>query len=125
MRPSRATIATSLVLVLLGVVLVSGACGFEATPRQIQQDPDKFDGKTVTIRRTVTQLRSPVSQKGNTYYTYDLDDGDRTIRVFSFGKAQCGEGVTVTVTGLFTKVKHVSGRTFYNEVEAQTTRCNQ
>ena len=125
MRPLRSPISALLALALLGIVLVNGACGFDTTPSQILQDPDKFDGKTVTIRGTVTHLRTTVSRKGNAYYTYDLHDGNRAVRIFSFGKPECSAGVTATVTGLFTQVKRVSGRTFYNEVEANTTRCSQ
>ncbi len=120
---SRSTISVSFVLALLVAVLVTTACGLDTGPSEILKDPDKFDGKTVTITGTVLNLRTTVSRKGNAYYAYDLRSGDVAIRVFSFGKPVCAEGVTATVEGRFTKVKRVSGRTFYNEVEARTTRC--
>jgi hypothetical protein len=120
---SRSGISAALVCVLLGLVLVSGACGLDTTASKILEDPDKFDGKTVTITGTVVQLRTTVSRKGNPYYTYDLHDGARAIRVFSFGKPVCAEGTTATIEGRFTKVKRVSGQAFYNEVEAKTERC--
>jgi len=116
--------AAVLVSLLFGLMLARTACAREATPGAIVGNPDNFDGQTVTIRGTVTNLRTTVSRKGNPYYTYDLRQGDHAVRVFSFGKPTCLEGSPATVEGRFTKTKRISGRTFYNEVEANTTRCN-
>ena len=40
----------------------------------------RFDGKSVTIRGTITNLRDTVSRLGNRYFTFDLSDGKRAIR---------------------------------------------
>jgi len=99
------------------------AWGLDTTPAEILANADRFDGEVVTIAGKVTNLRETVSRRGNQYYTYDLHDGRPAIRIFSFGRAPCGEGATASVEGRFTKVKKVSGRTFYNEIEALSTRC--
>lgn len=120
---SRWPVSAAVLLALLGFVVLGGSCRGDTSPNEILQDPDKFHGKTVTIIGTITGLRTTVSRRGNPYYTYDLHAGNDAIRVFSFGKPVCDEGGTVTVEGRFTKIKRVSGRTFYNEVEAKATRC--
>ena len=83
-----------LMLVVLAAVRPAGA--LDASPSAILTNPDRFDGKGVTIQGTITNLRETVSRRGNDYYTFDLTDGSRAIRVFSFGKAPCRAG-TATV----------------------------
>jgi hypothetical protein len=64
-----------------------------------------------------------VSQRGNAYYSFDLQDATGRIRVFSFGQATCPEGREATVEGTFDTVKRVGGYTFYNEVTASRVMC--
>jgi len=107
-------------LVLLVTVRPVGA--LDASPSAILSSPDRFDGKSVTMYGSITNLHETVSHRGNPYYTFDLSDGKRTIRVFSFGKAPCRAG-TVTVEGTFDQVKQVGTRTFRNEVTAAQVIC--
>lgn len=124
MRRYRLLASAAVVVgILLAFVVVRPAIERDTSISTILQNPDSFDGQTVTLRGTVTNLRETVSRRGNPYYTYDLRQGDQTIRVFSFGKAPCSKEEAATVEGRFTKIKRVSGRTFYNEIEARTTRC--
>ncbi len=76
----------------------------------------------MTISGTITNLRETVSRRGNAYYTFNLSDGTRAIRVFSFGKAPCRSG-TATVEGTFAQVKQVGRLTFHNEVTATQITC--
>lgn len=92
------------------------------SPSEILANPDRFDNQPVTLRGTVTNLQERVSRAGNPYYTLDLGDGRRTVRVFSFGTAPCRAG-TATVEGSFTKVKRQGRYTFYNEVTATRMTC--
>jgi hypothetical protein len=110
----------------VAVVLFVAPLGWVAsdtTPAQILEGPDQFDGKAVTLVGTVTNLDARVSRRGNPYYTFDLSAGGRSIKIFSFGRPPCLARSTVSVEGVFQKVKRVSGRTFYNEVEAQRVSC--
>jgi hypothetical protein len=104
------------------LVTSSLAQGVSPSPTDILRDPDRFDGQTVTIRGTVTNVQERVSRAGNPYYTLDLSDGKQTIRVFSFGAAPCRAGAG-TVEGSFAKVKQQGRYTFYNEVTATRVVC--
>lgn len=103
-------------------LLVTSAHAVSTSPSEILTIPDRFDGQTVTISGTIADLRERVSQQGNPYYTFDLNDGKQAIRVFSFGKAPCRAG-RATVDGTFEKVKQQGRYTFYNEVTALSVTC--
>jgi hypothetical protein len=118
--------ATRRALVLAALWLVAfsiqpGAAP-DASPSAILANPDRFDGQAVTIQGTVTNLRETVSRRCNPYYTFDLSDGTRAIRVFSFEKAACRVGVA-TVEGTFEKVKQVGRLTFHNKITATQVTC--
>jgi uncharacterized protein (DUF58 family) len=118
----RASLVIMLVVMLALLALVRPIAALDASPSAILTSPAGFDGKSVTIWGTITNLRKPVSRRGNPYYTVDLNDGKRTIRVFSFGKAPCREGAA-TVEGTFEQVKQVGRLTFRNEVTATRVTC--
>ncbi len=86
-------------------------------------DPARYDGQIVTLTGTVTSLDVRVSQRGNSYYTFKLDDGSGRVTVFSFGDPPCPEGRAVNVEGQFLRVKEISGYTFYNQVDATRVTC--
>ncbi|MBI1893872.1 MAG: hypothetical protein HYS14_07175 [Candidatus Rokubacteria bacterium] len=113
------------ILFVLSVLLAAplALLALDATPGQILDRPDQFDGKAVTLVGTVRNLDARVSRRGNPYYTFDLAAGGRSIKIFSFGRPPCPGRSAVSVEGVFQKVKRVSGRTFYNEVEAQRVVC--
>jgi len=106
----------------LAVAIVLPASALDATPGGILASPDRFDGRAVTVRGTITNFRETVSRRGNPYYTLDLSDATGAIHVFSFGKAPCRSGAAI-VEGTFARVKKVSGRTFYNEITATQVTC--
>ncbi len=114
--------AALIAVFLLTVVIVRHASALDATPGAILANPDRFDGKAVTVRGTIANFRETISRRGNPYYTFDLSDGTGAIHVFSFGKAPCRSG-PVIVEGTFARVKQVSGRTFYNEITATQVTC--
>ncbi len=96
----RVAIAVALVLVApaLGPLPASAV---DLSPSEILADPDRFDGRSVTVRGTVTELR----ELGNAYFSFDLTDGERAIRVLSSGTPACGSGAAAAVQGVFQKVK--------------------
>jgi hypothetical protein len=112
--------------IIFALVLVTAPLGWSAsntTPGEILDRPDQFDGKAVALVGTVTHLDTRVSRRGNAYYTFDLAVEGRSVKIFSFGRPPCPERATVSVDGIFQKVKQVSGRTFYNEVQARQVSC--
>jgi hypothetical protein len=122
---TRRPAVDSLNIVAVFALLLSAtlpAHALEASPSAILTNPTRFDGQLVTMRGTIGNLRETVSRRGNPYYTFDLSDGKRAIRVFSFGTAECRIG-SATVEGTFQKVKQVGRLTFHNEVTASQITC--
>jgi len=110
------------ILCLFALVTSAFAQVVNTSPTAILGDLDRFDGQTVTLRGTVTNLQERVSRAGNSYYTFDLSDGKQAIRVFSFGTAPCRAGAA-TIEGSFAKIKQQGRYTFYNEVTATRVLC--
>jgi hypothetical protein len=57
------------------------------------------------------------------YFTFELADGRSVITVFKFGESPCRAGTTVTVEGLFQKIKRVGRYTFRNQIDATRITC--
>ena len=112
-----------LVYISLAWTLAAPADAFTSTAGAISLAPERYDGHAVTLGGTVTNLNQRVSQRGNAYYTFDLQDATGRIRVFSFGQAPCPEGRQAMVDGTFERVKRVEEYTFYNEVTASRVVC--
>jgi hypothetical protein len=104
-------------------VLASPAGAFEATAGAILAAPERYDRQAVTLGGVITKLNQRVSQQGNAYYTFDLQDTTGRIRVFSFGQAPCPEGRQTVVDGTFETAKRVGDYTFYNEITASRVLC--
>lgn len=126
-RPSRArrrptaAIVTALLLCVVAPPAAAPAPA-AASVSAILANPEQFDGKAVTLHGTMTNLRERVSQRGNAYYTFDLSDGARALRVFSFGAPPCRSGA-VTVEGTFLQVKRQGRSTFSNQLDATRVTC--
>ena len=123
MRTDRSKIC-SLLSVFIGIYLLSIAGtatgqAIKATPAEILQSPDKYDGKMVQVEGKVVSPNFRISKKGNAYTTFKVTDSQKsTLSVFSFGTLTIKEGDTVNVMGRYQKVKHVPPRyTFYNEID--------
>ena len=112
-----------LALVSLGSVLALSVQAFNATAAVILAGPERYDGQSVTLGGTVTNLSQRVSQRGNAYYMFDLQDATGRIRIFSFGQAPCSEGRQAVVDGRFDTMKRVGSYTFYNEITANRVTC--
>ena len=104
-------------------VLAPPVQAFNATAGAILVAPERYDKQAVTLSGALTNLDQRVSQRGNAYYTFDLQDATGRIRVFSFGQAPCPAGRQAIVDGTFETVKRVGEHTFYNEVTASRVMC--
>lgn len=85
---------------------------------KILLNAEDFDGKEVTIKGTVSQFQIRVSSRGNPYSLFRLRDSGGSIKVYTRGHPDIREGNTVTVKGIFNRVRRVGKYTFYNEIEA-------
>ncbi|MGA9272054.1 MAG: hypothetical protein WBV67_01090 [Candidatus Cybelea sp.] len=109
----RSAIITAVFVFLAALPAVSSA----AAIGQILGSPSSYDGKHVDVRGTVEHLEQKTSHRGNPYVTFALCSS-QCIHVFAFGAPSINDGQTITVHGTYEAVKHVSGYTFYNEVDA-------
>jgi hypothetical protein len=92
----------------------------EVRIQSIISNPAQFDGKNVTISGTATSVNKTISRSGNAYSTFEVQDADAAIKVFTWGHPVTKAGDLVQVTGVFQQVKRVRQYTFYNEIEAQS-----
>jgi cytochrome c-type biogenesis protein CcmE len=86
---------------------------------ELLKDADKFDGKEVSVKGTVSEFKQKTSRRGLPYFTFKLADKDQKINVYSQGTAEkeLKEKQAVTVVGIYRKEKVVGGVTFKNEVD--------
>jgi hypothetical protein len=102
---------------LFGFCTALPALAAAATVGQILSSPSSYDGRQVAVSGTVEQLERKVSRRGNPYVTFSICSG-QCIHVFAFGSPSINDGQTITVRGTFAAVKHVSGYTFFSEIDA-------
>jgi hypothetical protein len=114
---------TCVLVAILALALAAASEGADGSVKTILSDPGRYDGQTVTLGGTVTQLDVRVSKRRNSYYTFKLDDGSGRITVFSFGQPPCPSPSRVTVDGEFRHVKRVGAHTFYDQVDARRVVC--
>lgn len=91
-----------------------------ASIEEILLDRDYYDGKTVKINGTVSNIKRKTSKAGNDYATFKLNsDSGESLKIFTFGNPKISENDFVTVKGPYHKEKIVSGFKYYDEVEAE------
>ena len=93
------------------------------SPSELQANPDRFDGQTVTLQGTVEKLREKVSPDGAPYFKFRLSDGPAAVRVISFGRSPCRDGMQATVEGTFEMVNRLGRLTYYHQVTAAHVTC--
>ena len=89
---------------------------------EILQNRGYCDRKTVTVSGTVSGIKKKVSQAGNAYTTFQINDNtgntDWNLRVFIFGNLSIHNGNEVTVEGKFYREKQVGNYKYQNEIDA-------
>jgi len=117
-------VARPLVRPLAGLALVLWATSALAaradlvTVKELLAEPDKWHGRAVMVSGSVGQLEARTSQRGNPYYTFLLNDGLASVKVFSYGVPEVKDGSRVQVEGTFLKIKRVGKYAFQNQVDA-------
>jgi hypothetical protein len=94
------------------------------SPSELLTDPDRFDGQAVTLQGTVEKFREGVSPDGAPYFKFRLSDEQAAVRVFSFGRSPCRNGMQATVDGVFERINRLGRHTHYNEVTATRVTCH-
>jgi len=108
-----------LATLLIFLVAVSAQAKITASVAEIVQNPDRYDGKVVTVSGTIASYRERVSARGNPYTTFRLVDAGVSVAVFAWKHHGLWDGLRVRATGVFQKIRRVGRYTFYNEIEAQ------
>ena len=102
---------------MFAFIAALSAAASAATIAQILGNPLSYDNQHVDVRGTVEHLQQKVSHRGNPYVTFSLCSS-KCIHIFGFGSPDISDGQSMTVHGTYEAVKHVSGYTFYNEIDA-------
>ena len=106
---------------ILGLVLVAQAAPLSVSG--LLADPDRFNGRPVTVSGIMSNLRERVSHRGTRRYTFDLSDGSETVHVISFQQPPCQSGAA-TVEGTFAQAKwRVNASYSFEEITARTVTC--
>jgi hypothetical protein len=111
------------VLTALAPLVLATADPTATSPSELLANPDRFDGQAVTLQGTVEKFREKVSPDGAPYFKFRLSDEQTGVRVFSFGRSPCRNGMQATVDGIFEKVNRLGPRTHYNEIAATRVKC--
>jgi hypothetical protein len=92
---------------LLGTVLIGlSACAGSIRIRDLLDQPQKYEGKTVRVAGTVTKSAGVLGTGA-----YEIDDGTGTIYVIARGQGIPREGAKTRAQGRFESVFSFLGRT--------------
>lgn len=124
MRPSTSK-------ALLGILLVSTIvlAGFpicaaaETTVEKIVNSGDSYDGRKVSVKGTVSNLKFETLEVGKTYTEFILvgKSGGR-IKVSFSGTLKLKPGQEVRVKGVYQKVRKTAHHYYYNEILASKVK---
>jgi len=95
----------------------------ETTVEKIVKNRDSYDGQEVSIKGTVSNVKSKTLEVGKTYTTFMLagKSGGR-IKVSVSGALKLKPGQEVQVKGVYRKVRTTAYRYYYNEIEASDVK---
>ena len=113
-------------MVLALAIVLSGfsiSSAMDSTAEKIITKKDSYDGKTVTVKGTVSNLKFRTANVKDDYTTFILagESGGR-INVFIWGSLKLRPGQKVQVTGVYRKVRRTAQRNYYNEIEASQVK---
>ncbi len=124
MRRSSSKAMLSILLVSTVVLAGFAICGAaETTVEEIMNKTDSYEGKTVSLTGTVSNIKFGSVEVGKSYTTFMLASktGGR-IKIFAWGKLTLKTGQNVQVTGVFRKVSAAGNRYFYNQIVASDVK---
>jgi hypothetical protein len=109
-------------LAALVLVCVVGVFRVDANPlvtvQALVQDPNRYDGKVVTVVGTIATYQERASDSGHPYTVFRLRDGYASVTVFTWNRYRLGNGDKVRVTGTFARARPVGTVSSDNEIQA-------
>ena len=113
-------------MVLVLTIVLSGfsiSFAMDTTAEKIITKKDSYDGKKVTVKGTISNLKFKTANVKDDYTTFILvgESGGR-INVFIWGSLKLQPGQKVQVTGRYRKVRRWAQRNYYNEIEASEVK---
>ena len=105
-------------LALLCLVTLAAYADPPPTIQALVQNPNRFDGKVVSVVGTISAYRERASDTGHPFTVFVLSDGSTSVNVFIWNRHPFGNGDRVRVTGTFLRAKSVGTLTFDNEIQA-------
>jgi DNA polymerase III alpha subunit len=115
-RLSRHRLVGGFLLILL--VGVPAFAQQVVTVGDLAHNPDRYDKQAISVAGTIEHYRERVSERGNPYTTFRLQDATAWVSVFVWKHQGLRNGLRVRVVGSFAKVRRVGGYIFYNEIQA-------
>ena len=68
------------------------AAGRDRSPTEVLKEPGRFDGQTIVLAGTISNVKERLTAQGQRYFLFDVDDGIRAINVMKTGVLPCGTG---------------------------------
>lgn len=112
-------------MVLALTMVLSGFSFFpvDTTVEKIVTNKDSFDGKQVSVKGIVSNLKFKAANAQETYTTFVLiGESGGGVNVFISERAELRPGQEVQVTGVYRKVRKTTFRYYHNEIEALSVR---
>jgi hypothetical protein len=109
---------TWLILLAPGVVAAR-----DRSPTEVLNAPGRFDGQTIVLAGTISNVKERQTAQGQRYYLFDVDDGIRAINVIKVGVLPCGVGGYAVIEGAFQRTREFEKETFRNQIKAWRVVC--
>jgi cytochrome c-type biogenesis protein CcmE len=95
----------------------------DRSPTEVLNAPGRFDGQTIVLAGTVSNVKERLSTRGQRFYLFDVDDGIRAINVMKVGVLPCGPGGYAVVEGAFQRLREFDKETYRNQIKASRVVC--
>lgn len=124
MRGSFLKFSLTIILFLAILLSVNFSYGaMETTAEKIIPSRDSYDGKEISVKGTVSNIKIRTSTGGKTFTTFKLvgESGIR-VNVFTWGRLTLQVGQKVEVTGIYRKIMRVDQRIYNNQIDASVVK---
>jgi hypothetical protein len=108
---------------LLLLITPTAIAARDRSPTEVLNAPGRFDGQTIVLAGTISNVKERESSRGQRYYLFDVDDGIRAINVMKMGMLPCGAGGYAVVEGSFQRLREFDKETFRNQIKASRVVC--